>query len=206
MKIDEMCAGLLDALERWDASILPLGLYASDELPGGASAEYPEWPRAIEPFLSEHLFVVDEEVWWNRRRCNYHRYFLQDPTSSGGLAEVRVEIVRCSTVKVRRYGSAYQVDIHADREHHWQRADLSGHISSLWKQPDFPRGEARLRTLVFVGFDKSPDPFGRELRALEQKLKWGDKEASFATRAWQDKAGRGFGVRLAAWARLDVSA
>ena len=206
MELETLCEGLRDALERWDEEILPLGLYASDELPGGTRAEYPEWPSAIEPFLSERLFAMSESRGRGRRRSSINRYFLEGATAPGGLAEVRVEIVRCSTVKVRRYGSGYQVDIHTDREHHWHSADLSGRISALWKQPDFARGEARAQVLVFVGFDKSPEPFGRELRALEQKLKWSDKGAAFATRMWQDKAKRGFGVRLAVWARLDSGA
>ena len=53
MNIDDLRNGLVDCLKQFDTDILPLGLYASDELAGAnpVRSTYQEWKGAIFPFL-----------------------------------------------------------------------------------------------------------------------------------------------------------
>ncbi len=50
MELEELCQGLLDALERFDEKILPLGLYSSDELDEAPRLVAQSQPQRKKPF------------------------------------------------------------------------------------------------------------------------------------------------------------
>jgi hypothetical protein len=54
MNLTALSTGLLDSLEQFDARILPLGLYASDELVASKNIKprYQEWQGALTPCLT----------------------------------------------------------------------------------------------------------------------------------------------------------
>jgi len=202
MQLPEFCNGLFDALEKYDTDILPLGLYASDDLAESAPKKphFQEWQGAIVPYLQSQkcqFSSVDG-------RGKYHHYdALVKAPESGNIA---LRVVKFSNIKVRQYGSGYHVDKHENRPERWQKTDLSGHISRLWKQNigGFFAGswaQTPTRILLFIGFDKAQRPLERELTALHEELHWEKKDVLYLTRSWPDKADRGFGVRLALWAR-----
>jgi hypothetical protein len=206
MELSELCNGLFDALAEFDDKIQPLGLYASDELVKGQQnrPQYQEWQGAIVPFLESHECLFSCYLTQQRK---YHSYnaSLHVP----GLGGTYLRVVKFSNIKVRKYGSGFHVDNRENRRERWEKIDLSGHISSLWKQPNFnwfatDAEPNQSRLLLFIGFDKTQRPLERELSELQQLLHWDRKEVLYLTRTWPDKAGRGFGVRLAAWARAAI--
>ena len=176
MEIDALRNGLVDCLEQFDTAILPLGLYASDELAGAnpVRSTYQEWQGAIFPFLqskggSPHA-VVPFNNSLSRASC-----------SLAELGKVEIALVKISNIKVRKYGSGYQVDPQEDRSGRWERADLQGQISQMWnlrnKWPDAPKIGAQL--VLFVGYDKTQRPFERELNELRESGKWEKKSVAF---------------------------
>jgi hypothetical protein len=191
---------LFDVLEQFDTDILPLGLYASDDLVEGKKQKprHQELHKAIFPYFLSQGFSEEFYFRDNYASCSSFK------TPDGGV--IGLTVVKFSSIKVQKYGSGYHVDKHEDRKHRWEQADLSGHISALWKQPDMFDSELEARLLLFIGFDKSQRPFERELVELEQTLKWNEKNVCYLTRTWLDKAERGFSVRLSFWSQpVDAS-
>ncbi|BAU14581.1 hypothetical protein LEP3755_51300 [Leptolyngbya sp. NIES-3755] len=208
MELATLCNTLLAILEQFDETVLPLGLYACDDLveaePQSKPSRYQEWHKAIAPYLKMQGYSVGnprvqmESNSSGKFRPKHSMYRTRFQTPAFGV--VNCTVIRFSKIKVRKYGSAYRVDIHEERAERWKETDVSGHISNLWKQPEL--GKDRYVELVLViGFDKAQDPLGRELLELQRDLKWEEKKVVYLTRVWQDKADRGFGVRLGAWAR-----
>ncbi len=115
MEIIEICKGLLDALEQFDKAVLPLGLYASDDLVDGKKQKprYQEWQGAIHPYLSS-------------QGCSTSGFYTPSrhvAVSSFELSEVGtigLSIVKFSNIKVRKYGSGYHVDKHEERARRWE--------------------------------------------------------------------------------------
>jgi len=189
---------LLDALEEFDQSTAPLGLYASEELMADGqfasrkSARRPqEWHRCIAPLLQ-------------RLRCGVQDY-LNDPwawVTVRDFGVIRLHLIKISKIKVRKYGSCYRIDNHENYKERWQQLRMDRLLSDLWSPSSLAQSDVRLRILVFIGFDKADDPFGRELSRLHQDLNWDNQGASYSTRTWADRYERGFHVRLSAWTRL----
>ena len=188
----------MNSLEQFDSEILPLGLYASDELVEGKNLKprYQEWKGALVPFLKSQGYPASGFYPLNS-------YASKATCEIPEIGQVSIVLVKFSNIKVRKYGSGYYVDKREDRAQRWERVDLSRHISQLWKQHnDFSEYfKIRAQILLFAGFDKSQRPLESELRELHTSLKWENKGVSYSTRTWQDKAKRGFGVRLAVWSR-----
>jgi len=194
MQLPEICEVLLDALEKYDTAILPLGLYASDELIAGKTIKprQMEWQEALIPAIRS----FDGRILSSRLQDTY---CYEAAVNIPELGRISLEILRYSKIKVRKYGSGYHVDKHEDRSERKNRVDLSGHISNLWKRKNAQLGNISL--LLLIAFDKDADPLRRELNELEKELNWAAKNVIYQTRSWSDKAERGFGVRLSAWAR-----
>ncbi|HEX8833369.1 MAG TPA: hypothetical protein VF719_04175 [Abditibacteriaceae bacterium] len=196
MKLDVLCDELLDALQQYDESILPLGLYSSNDLVLAGKAKPPlaEWHDGIVPHLRSLAFK-GRSIKMNRS----YSYSLENKEAG----TVHLSIVKYSKIKVRQYGSGYHVDMHENRDERWEALDISGHLSALWKQPDVYTTiyKAQARMFLLIGFDKAQRPLERELNSLQTILRPEDKNVVFRTRHWPDRAGRGFGIRLAVWAR-----
>jgi hypothetical protein len=197
MNLTELCNGVLSSLEIFDEATAPLGLYASDELVASAKpkARYLEWSSAIQAYLRGIGAACPHN-------SSLSRNCLQSYATVPELGKVGFTLVKFSKIKVRKYGSAYHVDKHEDREGRWNETDLSGIVSSLWKHnTDWSNYNEHAHIVVFIGFDKAQRPLERELTELQATLRWHEKNVEYTTRAFEDKAGRGFGIRLAAWAR-----
>ncbi len=196
MQLSDISQTLLSALKEYDAAILPLGLYASDELVAGRNVKsrQMEWKGALIPAIRS----FDGRILTSRLQ---NIYCYEAAVNIPELGRISLEILRYSKIKVRKFGSSYHVDKHEDRSERKNRVDLSGHISNLWKQKDAQSGNASI--LLLIAFDKDADPLQRELHELENELNWKAKNVMYQTRFWLDKAERGFSVRLSAWARYN---
>ena len=160
MEIDILRRGLVDCLEKFDTAILPLGLYASDELAGAnpVKSTYQEWRGAIFPFLESKGGSPRTVVSFNNSLSRASCQFAE-------LGKVEIALVKISNIKVRKYGSGYQVDKQEDRSGRWARANLEGQISQMWTPTNrwsgIPKCNANI--VLFVGYDKTQRPFEREL-------------------------------------------
>ena len=218
MNIEQLRDGLVGALERFDSKILPLGLYASDELVDARPVKprYQEWPGAIFPFLQSkgcepgQFRPIGSGVSpFNHQGLKPGKVHPLDEFSSSLLCDVpdvgttRFLLVKVSNIKVRKYGSGYQVDKHEDRSGRWARADLGGALSQMWKPPatwsELTLADAHI--VIFIGFDKTPKSFEKELEQLRESSDWDAHDVAYRTQVWPDKAERGFNVRVAAWSR-----
>jgi hypothetical protein len=200
IEINNLAEGLLDSLEQFDKDILPLGLYASDELVENQPPRprYQEWDKAMLPYLKLQIPQASSGYY----TLGFSRVNLSTSQTTWHIPHIgntEIVLIKFSNIKVRKYGSRYHVDNHENRVQRWKEIDLSGYISRLWKQPDWPQKAARI--LLFIGFDKSARPLEQELRQLHETLNWEKKAVVYSTRTWQDRAERGFGVRLSAWSR-----
>jgi hypothetical protein len=196
MELIELCENLLTVLEQFDESILPLGLYSCDDLVNtkrkGFKQAYQEWYRAIAPYLQERGYVADYV-----RSINDYAYSSKLRLSN--LGSVDFTVIKISKIKVRKYGSDYKVDIHEDRAQRWKDTNMRGHLRQLWK-PSIAVDNPAIRIVVLIGFDKSPNPFRRELMELEDSLQLANRGITHLSQEWADKADRHFHIRLAAWA------
>src|SRR5688572_20041448 len=105
MDLKTLTDELLDALQNFDTEVLPLGLYASDDLvadrPPGP--KFQEWHRALYPLLRSYgvrgpkFDEADANV--SMCRCSVPEV---------GLVEI--VLVKFSNIKVRKHGSGYHVD------------------------------------------------------------------------------------------------
>ena len=198
MNIDALREGLVNCLEQFDTDILPLGLYASDELveTNPVKSTYQEWKRAIFPFLASKggspRAIVPSNNSLSRASCTF-----------AALGSIEIALVKISNIKVRKYGSGYQVDKQEDRLGRWEKADLEGQISQMWtpryRWSGVPKSSAHI--VLFIGYDKTQRPFERELNELRESGKWENRSVAYQSQIWQDKAGRGFNIRLCAWSR-----
>lgn len=198
MELTTLCDGIMDALQAWDEATLPLGLYsASEEWVAGEKLRprYNEWEGAIVPYLTQQNCAA---IYYRQgNRLGYRAAF-----DAPEIGKTNLVVARFSNIKVRKYGSSYRVDKHEKRTERWEELDLSGQISSLWKQPDYSGQPLQAKILLLIGFDKTQRPLEREMTELNDALRWEQKNVVFATRTWPDKANRGFGVRLSVWARF----
>ena len=196
MDLVTLCDGLLEAFERFDEATLPFGLYAINEAETGKRLRPQEWERIITPFLQVRgcrVSAVDEN--------HYSLTRARFKTPNG--RNVAVSLRRFSNIKVRKYGSRYHVDKHENRSARWQNIDLGSHVSGLWKKRSWSQERLNIeaRILLFIGFDKAQRPFESEMTQLQQQENWEEKSVVYRTRNWNDKAERGFKVRLSLWAR-----
>jgi hypothetical protein len=208
MTVNELCEDLMNVLERFDENILPLGLYSCDDLAEKQVVNhrnhrsypwknyvrqgYQEWVRAIEPHLSGEGYTAIQP---HRLKDYVYVSHFDIPE----IGRVNLTIARLAKIKVRKYGSSYRVDIHEQRAQRWAELELGSYISKVWhraKQSNIPGMEI----LLLIGFDKAKNPLGQELLELQDSLHWEEKGVTYFSRTWDDKANRGFRVRLATWA------
>ena len=95
MEIKNLANGLLDSLETFDNEILPLGLYASDDLIKGKRLKprYQEWHGTIFPYLKSQGFITGG--FYPVKTCISKGY---SHLLEGGFVEVI--LVKFSNVKV----------------------------------------------------------------------------------------------------------
>lgn len=171
MELVELCDNLLAVLEQFDETVLPLGLYASDDLVESTKKLKPrrqEWYAGLVPYLKMQGYSAGQLT-----AKNHYAYsaWIHVPE----LGSVNCTVVRFSKIKVRKYGSSYKVDIHEQRAERWKDVDVSGHISRLWKLPKLDTNPY-IKLLLLIGFDKAQNPLGRELLELQRSLQWEAKE------------------------------
>jgi hypothetical protein len=150
----------------------------------------PEWYLALRPHLQRQ---------GGQMRTLYGVPYLRFALPKYG--EVELLIRRISAIKVRKYGSHYRLDNHVQFRERWAALAMDKHLSNLWKPSSLADTTVRLRCIVFIGFGREAEPFGREIAALQKSLPWEPHQVVYRTRCWLDRYERGFSVRLAIWAR-----
>jgi hypothetical protein len=199
MELTTLSENLLTVLEEFDAAILPFGLYASNELPETnqkKKSPLPEWDKAIVPYLEQQNCSVYKLK--KHPKSNQHHKAYQTWLYIPDLGKVNFIMLRFSKIKVRKYGSKYRVDNHESRSERWQNTEIGQYIYDLWKSSQFETGQYG-EVLLLIGFDKAQNPLEKELIELRRSLQWEKKGVNYLTHAWEDKARRGFGIRLALW-------
>jgi len=194
---------LINALADLDVIIPGLGLYASFEYLVPAGKTHPfwkvEWEMALRPRLEKLGCTIDQtpvfgKTAWNPTNALYTS--LRFRTREGKVCDLR--LIRTSTVKVRRYGSGYQVDRHVDFTERWAQLKMDRHIRALW-WPDRQQMSADIRMVLFLGFDKANRPFHKEMTALEKTSRWEEHGVNFKSKSWPDTYGRDFNILTACW-------
>ena len=182
-------SSLLDALEAFDATIAPVGLYAAQEYQMQDKPQpwlKVEWEQCVKPVMKSMGCHSLGSVTFERHQV-----------SIGFRADAKVgclKITRLSKIKVRRYGNAYRVDPHHDFSARWKEANLSGSLNDLAKYYSRPGS-----LLLFIGFAAEPEPFSAELDALQSGTAFQRRFNRATTRTWDDPDGRGFKVITALW-------
>ena len=191
MNVETLCEGMLDALDEFDKSISPLGLYSSDDLGGrnrGRHPQWNEWTKCLAPHLQKQGSEGVEKYLDEKQKTLF---------DVPELGFTQFQIVRLSKIKVRKFGEHYQMDKHRNYADRWEDASMKKHLTNLWSETD---DVVKLRLLLLIGFDKTEMPFGGALHELLQATNWQNHEVQYFTRTWQDRYERNFGVRLSLWA------
>lgn len=134
-------SALLDALETFDKTIVPFGLYAAEEyqLPQRTRRRLEvECEECLKPAMKKMKCNSVGQVRYERNQAAASIHF-QD---SGPICFLKV--IRLSKVKVRRYGNSYRVDPHRDYSVRWREVNLRGSLNDLEKYYARPGGIASL--------------------------------------------------------------
>jgi hypothetical protein len=193
MEADAFCRTLFDFLVDFDASIPPLGLYACDDLPTNErrKSRHQEWHRGLRPRLTQIGCSVRDD------------FYDQEATLAvPGVGYTKLKLARISKIKVRKYGSHYRLDRLENYGERWESLKLGKELSNLWKPSSLADRSVKMRVVLFLGFDKVEDPFGKELSELEQTVSWGNRDVIYETRSLRDRYDRNFSMRMSAWARI----
>jgi hypothetical protein len=190
----------LDALEAFDRETAPLGLYACEESgnrPEPAPRLQLEWARIAQSLSAAGCRVQTGQI-RRRPRAPFNASEVVD-FSLPDRGRARMRMIRTSKVKVRRFGSAYRMDLHVKYAERWNELRMDRLLSDLWKPSTLAYDRHDLRLLLFIGFAAEARPFHQELTRLEREVDWQRHAASYETRCWSDRFERGFGVRLCCW-------
>jgi hypothetical protein len=190
--IELFCEELLDVLERFDASIPPFGLYASNECSPTGKARNLEWYQALKP----HFEKMKTRPWTSYTFPANEAHIRH---LDGSISLLR--LVKVSGVKVRKFGSHYRLDKSEDFRQRWEEQKLDKRVSALWSPSTQSLHLVTMNMLLFIGFDKAQMPFEREIKDLQAQVDWEPHGVTFRTRIWPDRYDRNFHVRLAIWAR-----
>ena len=195
--VEELCVDLLNALEAFDRSIPPYGLYASDELVSANPERHyhQAWHRGLKPYLKARGAEVPD----SRMRSPTAYFKMPDI----GLA--RVMQLTISKIKVRQYGSRYYLDKHKAYDERWAESKIAKAISTLWKLPGANDTLTQLGLVLLIGYDKAARPFERELNRQHASLKWEKRDVQYHTKIWEDIYARGFRIRTSIWAKYAES-
>ena len=111
------------------------------------------------------------------------------------------EVVRLYKIKVRKFGEHYQRDKHRNHADRWEDARIKTRLANLWSNTD---DVVALRLLLFIGFDKTPEPFGGKLFELQENegKNLSAHGVRYFTRTWRDRYERNFCVQLSIWAHV----
>ncbi len=204
MNIAEFAEHIFDALQEFDRSSAPFGLYAAGDLAGeephrgrkGFSWEkleawkmrrnHPEAEGALLP-LFENLGAVEEKGYLMYR---WNAFSLPE------FGRINFHFKRLSKIKVREYGSKYHVDKHENFADRWDHLKMDKAIVSLWNSQNI---DFQLRALLFLGFDKASRPFERELNDLKPHQTRASHDIEYFERSWGDSVGRGFRIKTGLW-------
>ena len=190
MSSSAIIAQLHAAFRAFDESAEPQGLYAINEYRAGGTPHrehFGDWRFIIQPTIERLEYSFHRKI--GARALKEGTFFA---VGSGSMLDIT--LLRCSKIKVRRYGNAYRVDPHHDFSERWKELRLAGRIRS--HVHPFVATE---RILLFLGFDQGPRPFHREFSALHEKLGATEQSAIFTQDQWADPHGRGFETLCVSW-------
>jgi len=208
MDIAPLANEIFDALQEFDRTSAPYGLYAAGDLAGEEPQrgrkgftqtqaenwkmrrDYPEWNGALQPLFEAMNFVP----------CESQNPWSNSPLPDFQLPEggnLRLVLKRVSKIKVRQYGSKYHLDNQENFGERWEKLRMDKAIADLWSASS---GDTDVRLLLFIGFDKAQRPFERELNELKPHQTRASHSIEFFERTWDDSIGRGFKVKAALWA------
>lgn len=174
---------LLEALQAFDQTAAPVGLYAANELRRPTAPEPPfkvEWELALAPAFKA---AGCNPLATDRERLKWGCFGLQ----KSGPVEM-VQLGRLSTIKVRKYGNGFRLDPHIDHARRWKEFALQTRLKALFRHW---RG-----ALIFIGFTADKRPFASELNDL------GNNQQPIARLSWPDPHGRGFNTFTELWTNV----
>ncbi|HSI83171.1 MAG: hypothetical protein ACAI35_02415 [Candidatus Methylacidiphilales bacterium] len=198
---------LISALVNLDSQLTGLGLYASNEYQMEKSGRRPylqvEWNMAMCPRLEALGYTVPKSLpscrWVHRDKVEV---LVQIMSPDGTNCDLF--LLRTSVIKVRRFGSGYQMDRHVDHQKRWDELNMDSVVARLWSpagnRPSYAyQKTSENRVVLFLGFDKAERPFHAELTRLEKQLRWSKHGVEFLTKSWLDPYGRNFNNLIACW-------
>jgi len=205
MNISSLSEKVFDALQEFDGTSAPFGLYAAGDLAGEepqksfqrgrqwktwgrwkTDTSHPEWNGAL-----RSLFGVEQEIFQT------YDFYGVPPFKFGELGLISLELKRVSKIKVRQYGSKYHLDKHENFDERWEKLRMDKAIADLWNPS---HSNTNVRLLLFIGFDKAQRPFERELNELKPHQTRASHGIEFFERTWDDSVSRGFKIKAALWA------
>jgi len=183
----EQLEKLLEALHELDVKAAPHGLYAIREHNVREGELHPEfkmeWERALLPVFKE-LKCNPYRARRVQKDENYYSFQNTSPVSG-------VVFVRCSKIKVRRFGNAYRIDPHHDFSERWKAYRMEELLAWVTEDPK--------SLLFFVGFSDEKMPFAKDMAELKVSKKIRDGLAEPIQKVWNDPHGRGFKVMVSLW-------
>src|SRR6266542_3098612 len=146
-----LCQELMDALEAFDQTTAPLGLYACEEYRAkdkAFSRLHQEWRLCLKPRLKK----LGCRPGWADLQDGEFGFALPDKTS------LQMGMTQISKIKVRKFGSAYRVDPHHDYRERWNQLRLDRTLSKLWKPSALINSWHRLDLFLLIAFAAEPEP------------------------------------------------
>ncbi len=185
---------LFDALETLDQQLEGYGLYAIREHQKVGDTPHLPWMREWELALRPTLQQIGHPV-WGKPKASIFTVTLPDQRRVG------IKAFKLSSIKVRKYGSQHRIDPYRNYSDRWEEIEWEKWLWSLWKAHwgYFKHNRFDVRSIVLIGFDDKPEPFGKELAVLKQSVDWEKHGATYQSRQWADRYGRAIWVRLSAW-------
>lgn len=193
-ELTDLYTALFDSFEALDQKLDGYGLYAIRDYQKTDERLHPpftqEWNLAICPVLK----TIGSSPWGKPSTGNFH-VTLPDQRRVG------IKMFNISTVKVRNYGSQHRIDPYRDYSERWDTIEWDKWLWSLWKAHwgYFRYNRFDVRSICLIGFSDRPDPFAKELVALQQAVDWEKHGAIYQSRTWADRYDRAIWVRLSAW-------
>jgi hypothetical protein len=193
--MNDLCQELMAALETFDRTTAPLGLYACEEY-RAKDKPFPrlhqEWQLALKPRLKQ----LGCRPGWANAHSGDFGFALPDRT------HIQMGMASISKIKVRKFGSAYRVDPQRDYPERWNQLRLDRTLSKLWKPSAFADPWRGLDLFLLIAFAEEPEPVEKELAQLREQLQWEENGVAYYSRSWADRYGRHFYVRLCGWTLL----
>jgi hypothetical protein len=172
----------LESLRAFDAAASPMGLYAASELRHPEAPEPPllvEWELFLRPTLER---LGCRPIHFTKQSLSEGAFHFR----TGGFVR-RLEVLKLSKIKVRKYGNRYLVDPHFDFAERWRKAKVPSRLAGALRSPP--------SAFLLIGFAAEEHPFAIELASL--RAKW----QPTALLDWDDPHGRGFRTAAVIWAK-----